>query len=739
MKRKTTPLVIAMICGCFTFSQTKIDDFNDNEFISNQTWSGNTLGFSVITDEILPNANASTDGFYLGSKSSQTQVSIGFSCNEVSEWRFSLGSTNFNPSNLNYIGVVLMSSTAFSGDMLSNDFKGYYLRIGDSEGDAIELWRKTGLGKVLIGEFPNSPNFSNGALQNGLNIRITRNSSGVFELFYREGFQFNSFPTISAGTLTSNNYSTSAYFGIYQNINDPSPDRRVFIDNIQLGVINWDGSDGNDWLSSENWDTNTIPTSTDNVIIPSNLNNYPTVSTAETINSLIINSGSTLVSNNASFSISSYAIYSRHLENGGQWYYLSSPVVGETYDNLWVSENSIASGQNNNRGISLYDNSEFDTDSDGAGSDTETGYWRYFQANDSGNFNLGQGYGIITSNPSTILFNGVGIYSSNQTRSITRDVSNFNLIGNPFTSYLNLGDFFTDNGDNVISGASAYFWNGSSYITRTSELHSSYEIAPGQGFFVEAAADSNITFDITDVTHQSSETFQKITKPQIKLFLSDGKNSRYITIYYIDDTTTGYDNGYDGKLFGGTSDSFALYSQLVSNSNGDLFQLQSLPNSNHQNMVIPIGAISENYKEVTFTSKSLNLPSNIKVYLEDRENNTFTQLDLEKSEYKTTLTESLNGIGRFYLHTKTNVLNTNEFPLENISIFKIDSNTLRITGLSINKYKLTLINLLGEKLMEKSFKSNGILDISLPNISRGIYIIELKTDKVKFNRKIILE
>ena len=41
-------------------------------------------------------------------------------------------------------------------------------------------------------------------------------------------------------------------------------------------------------------------------------------------------------------------------------------------------------------------------------------------------------------------------------------------------------------------------------------------------------------------------------------------------IYYIEGTTTGFDNGYDGEMFGATSNAFAIYTHLVGNEQGQV-------------------------------------------------------------------------------------------------------------------------------------------------------------------------
>ncbi|MBG7612222.1 hypothetical protein IU405_08180, partial [Polaribacter sp. BAL334] len=76
-------------------------------------------------------------------------------------------------------------------------------------------------------------------------------------------------------------------------------------------------------------------------------------------------------------------------------------------------------------------------------------------------------------------------------------------------------------------------------------------------------------------------------------------------------------------------------------------------------------------------------PDGFNVYLEDRAANTVTLLSEANATYKVTLGESLDGIGRFYLHTKASgVLSTTDVALDNISIYSPAKSSLRIVGLS---------------------------------------------------------
>ncbi len=516
------------------------------------------------------------------------------------------------------------------------------------------------------------------------------------------------------------------------------------------GYINasyWTGNgDITNWSDSNNWTALGAPlndtdnsTQSPNVVIPAGLDNYPTITETININHILIEAGATLVSNESP--IKGLVTYQKDL-NASQWYFVASPVVGEIYNDDWITANSIASGTGNNRGISTYDNSI---------KDQTTDHWRYLQAGSSATFNKAQGYSIIRTSNGTVSFTGTGIYYENQTFILSRPDSNnndsgsnnFNLVSNPFLGYLNLGQFLDINGENnssVIEGATAYFWDGSQYITKLSGLDADYEIAPGQAFFVEAATDgAELTFNTDHISH-SNNTSQKTMNntPEITLNISDGNNNRNAKIYYINGASKGFDTGYDGKLFDGDKTSFSLFYDLVE-SDGYKYQIQSLPNEEYEKTVIPVGVNASANKEITFTAEATNLPSGLMVYLEDRENNTFTRLDETNTNYTVYLNNSSNGIGRFYLHTRSSALNTDNITLEGINIYATDKNTLTISGINSSDASIKIYNVLGKKVVETSFTSNGRTNINLPNLTTGIYIIQITTEKGKATKKIVLE
>jgi hypothetical protein len=461
-----------------------------------------------------------------------------------------------------------------------------------------------------------------------------------------------------------------------------------------------------------------------------------TLASNSSINNIGISSGHLLTINDGTSLLvadtsSGNVTYNRNLtydaDKTKAWYLVSSPVNGEIMTDM-ISNNTFATS-GANIGFAPYDNSQADANN----------RWAYFGNTAVDALVNGKGYTAKLGAAGTLSFTGT-LNTGDIAIGLTQGSNNFNLIGNPYASFIDNGTFLTANTDEL-EHEEVYIWNQATiqYDTKVSGVP--FKIAPGQGFFVEAKTTNDITFTTALQSNEAPDTFQKSTaRPEVQLFMDNGDASRYLKVYYIDGTTTGFDNGYDGKLFGGVPQPFALYTHLVSDSEGENFQIQSLPNSDYENMVIPVGITAEADKEITFTAEALNLPSELKVFLEDRQTNSYTRLDEANANYKVTLTEALNGIGRFYLHTAAkSTLNIDAISIESISVYKTTNTNLRVVGVSQGKATVKLFNILGKQVLNTTFTSNGVQDISLPNLATGIYIVQLETEAGKLNKKITLE
>lgn len=86
----------------------------------------------------------------------------------------------------------------------------------------------------------------------------------------------------------------------------------------------------------------------------------------------------------------------------------------------------------------------------------------------------------------------------------------------------------------------------------------------------------------------------------------------------------------------------------------------------------------------------------------------------------------------------TGTLSLESLVLDNVSIYKTSNSTLSIKGLIQGQSEVKLFNMLGKQVLSSSFTLKGIKDISLPNVSSGIYIVRLETELGTKSKKIIL-
>ncbi|MEE9407730.1 MAG: T9SS type A sorting domain-containing protein [Polaribacter sp.] len=421
------------------------------------------------------------------------------------------------------------------------------------------------------------------------------------------------------------------------------------------------------------------------------------------------------------------------------WHLISAPVVGEQYNDAWVTTNSIPTStlDTGNKAIATYDNTSVDTDSDGAGtSDSATGHWRYFEGGTNVTFGPGVGYSIKRTSGTNYAFTGT-YPDGTKTPAISTNVSDWNLIGNPYPSNIDIATFITENtttNDFIADGFDAiYVWNGTAYTELTSG-----SIQPGQAFFIKSKVDG--TANITEAMQTTvTGTFYKSSNPSISLNLSNGTSTKKTKINYLDGKTASLDPGFDIGMFDGVASGIRIYTHLIENNEGIAFARQALPNSDLESLVVPVGVKAAANTEITISAEALNVPAGIKVFLEDKVTNTFTRLDETNSKYKITLTDAVNGVGRFYLYTTQSSLSIKDVALNGVSIFKSDASTIRIAGLPQGKTTVSLFNLLGKKVMTTSFEAKGVKDISLPKLATGIYFAKMQTETGKISKKIILE
>ena len=443
---------------------------------------------------------------------------------------------------------------------------------------------------------------------------------------------------------------------------------------------------------------------------------------------LILEAGAQIIINGEA---SGKTVYKRSLTNTAGntngWYSVSPPVSGETLDDTWANANSLATSATR-RGLATY---------------AENGdIWDYFETGETSTFVAGKGYIVKTSADIDVSFTGdINTADTGVDVAVTKNSNGFNLLGNPYTSIVNSGTFITNNSANLAL-QQIWIWDNANTTYDVGVLVDPFMLSPGQAFFVQANATATLNFSESNQA-TGTDTFQKTTSTntEITLTVSNEDVERYAKVYYLEGATEGYDAGYEGEVFGGLSESFSIYTQLLQDNEGKKYQIQSLPNSNFETMVVPVGLKVSEDSEITFKLETENIPDGLNVFLEDKQENTFTQLDVLDAEYKVSLTKESNELGRFCIHTKSkSTLNIDEvLAVNNIKVYLKNISTLRIIGLKKGNIKFKLFNILGEEILTQSLESELVKDILLPKLKKGIYIIQLQNEHHQLNRKIVIE
>ncbi len=541
-------------------------------------------------------------------------------------------------------------------------------------------------------------------------------------------------------------------------LTDPIDGLGRFYLHLKLPIITWNGSMNTNWNNPSNWSTNQVPTNTDDIIIP-NTTNKPIIRvstnalarniTIQDLSSISISSGGSLIiednlSNNGNNLViesgaslivkgesSGNITYVRDL-NSTNWYAIASPVIGQNIDSF-VSNSNLAMGQGNNIALGSYLNT--------------SNSWSYYQngAINSGNFSSGTGHIIKPNTIGSIEFTGTmpttDFLNINLTDNSLLSGSAFNLVGNPYPSFLSANSLLiaNDSGDNdILKESTIWVWNQNKDSYDTYNFASNFYIAPTQGFFVKTNGNTN-SFSISkELQSHQMETFQKNDKSQIELKVSNGIKTRTTDIYYLNNATINFDNGYDSNIFGGVTDELTFYTALVSNSHGEKLSIQSLPKTNYKEMVIPLGLTSSE-GTIKFTINSKNLPDGNNLFLEDKITANFIDLTEPNASYTVTLDEPSDGIGRFYLHTKNNALDVNTHHLNKIKAYLSSKTNLIIEGIQTERSYIQLYDILGKIVFKSTLNSNNLNSITLPILTNGTYILRINSNHNLFHKKILIK
>ena len=356
---------------------------------------------------------------------------------------------------------------------------------------------------------------------------------------------------------------------------------------------------------------------------------------------------------------------------------------------------------------------------------------------------VGKGYRAATDAGSTVEFkDAITSPVADITASITdgghATFGEWNLIGNPYHSYLNFGTFFTENsGEFHLDNVAVYGWNGSGYTTWNG-ANSSDKLTPGQGFFVRTkdGVTGTVTFTPAMRTTGNSNDFvttksANVKKALAKINLSNATKTFSTNIYFIENQTKGLDFGYDAGAFAGSTD--GIFTNLVEDNEGLKLAIQSLAYDDYNNVTVPVVVNSAADVELTIglDVASLTLPENTYVYLKDNVLNTTTLLN--DVDYVFTPDTALSGAGRFFLEFSSKaVLATDDFAVNEMLIYTNQaSKSIMIKGILKADANVKVFDVQGRLVLDQKLDSSNVTNVVNANaLNTGVYMVQLE-DKIQ--------
>jgi hypothetical protein len=386
--------------------------------------------------------------------------------------------------------------------------------------------------------------------------------------------------------------------------------------------------------------------------------------------------------------------------------------------------------------------------------------------NTDGNFvaNSGKGYSVkVPQANAGVLFGGTNKTPNNGIVNVALagtagGLNNFNLIGNPYPSNLDLTAFYTAN--NAILGSTLWFWDNTTgnVTTQTGSTATNVGYATinaasgtwteapntqsynsvalntigsiaktGQGFIVKSLDAGQVSFTNAMRAATAGVTLNKnldvnAGKFWIKLTTSYG-NKVTQAVTYSQNASNTYDV-YDSKAMGVGSDAF--YS--LADAEKVIIQGRA---SFSINDVVPLGAkhfengnftISLSHKEGLFTNGQA-------IYLHDKSTGTYTNLQNQAYSFTANAGEFAN---RFEIVYKLDVLATSEVQKDAFEIYK-DGGDFFVRN-SKNIENVEVFDAAGRKV--QSIDSNSKL-VRIKLESTGLYIIKAKSAGKEYSKKVI--
>ncbi len=484
----------------------------------------------------------------------------------------------------------------------------------------------------------------------------------------------------------------------------------------------WDGSVSSDWNTAANWDLNTVPGATDDVVI-TNTGTAPMLSASAQVscNALTVNSGASLTISSGGSLIANSSIgtviVKRTLSGTNQYHFISSPVNNADLSTVFEA--------------SLHDKIYLRR------YDEPSGNWMNITI--PATLSNGVGYSFFRS-PVKLIGTSATFTGTLITSDLTPSISNngpagndqykgYNLIGNPYTSAIKWGqgNWNLSNVDDAV-----YVWsNGvyNSYVGGVGALTNGV-IPAQQGFFVKAnGATPSITIPSTSRVHNTQAFYKNSVANTLQLEVASSVND-YVDATFIrfaPEATALFDNQLDAYKLENDAEAPMIYT----NAGEDLLSVNSLPSSTQYSEIVVSFTAGVNGR-YSITASGMESFGNNNIVLMDMLTNTTQNLALNPI-YSFDAT-TLDASNRFKVSFASVGIDDN--PLQNIGIYSFDGKIM-VQLPEVTKAEAIITNMAGQVVASHFINAVGLIELPV-SVSSGIYVVSVKGQAGIVTRKVFV-
>ncbi|TNF28027.1 MAG: T9SS type A sorting domain-containing protein, partial [Bacteroidetes bacterium] len=366
--------------------------------------------------------------------------------------------------------------------------------------------------------------------------------------------------------------------------------------------------------------------------------------------------------------------------------------------------------------------------------------------NESTILNPMQGYVARMGSTGVISFEGSSFNSGTQTISgLTRTGTTaanrgYNLVSNPYPSTVEWSTASRTNLETTMwmrthQGATMLYdtYNATSGIGTNNNGNGELtgDIPPTQAFWVRVANDGQtgaLAFDNNDRSHAGWSSIYKTEAEEgtVRMMISNGQNSDETIILFNPDAQDGYDD-YDSQKFWAPLSVPQLYTTVGT----DTLVINGLT-STLTNPVVDLGMKVPSAGEYTIEATNITVVGE-SVHLEDRALNIFQDLNAEPNYAFTS--DGGNHPNRFALHFGISITDVERIQ-ETTSRVYSHASQLTVQLPEKTTAMLSLLDIAGREVYSTSLReTSSVLE---PNVTTGVYIVNIITHKGMESHKVIL-